>query len=71
MAVTPSPEPVSNFALSAGEDTLAVFLSWLATKHPMAAAGIVAVFLIVIVTAMRWIIRTIARAMTLSSIFKS
>ncbi len=71
VAVTPSPEPVSNFALSAGEDALAVFLTWLATKHPMAAAGIVAVFLIVIVTAMRWIIRTIARAMTSSKTFKS
>ena len=71
VAVTPSPEPVSNFALSAGEDALAVFLTWLATKHPMTAAGIVAVFLIVIVTAMRWIIRTIARAMTSSKTFKS
>jgi hypothetical protein len=62
IAVTPSPEPVSNIALSAGEDTLSVFLAWLATQHPMAAAGIVAVLLIVIVVMMHWIVRTIVRA---------
>ena len=62
VAVTPSPEPVSNFALSAGEDTLAVFLTWLATQHPIAAAGIVVAFLILILVVMRWIVRTIARA---------
>ena len=62
VAVTPSPEPVSNFALSAGEDTLAVFLTWLATQHPIAAAGIVVAFLILILVVMRWIVRTITRA---------
>ncbi len=62
VAVTPSPEPVSNIALSAGEDTLAVFLTWLATQHPIAAAGIVVAFLILILVVMRWIVRTIARA---------
>jgi hypothetical protein len=62
VAVTPSPEPVSNFALSAGEDTLAVFLTWLATQHPIAAAAIVAAFLLAIAIAMRWIVRTIVRA---------
>src|SRR5450631_480864 len=60
VAVTPSPEPISNIALSAGEDTLAVFLTWLATQHPIAAAGIVVAFLIVIIVVMRWIVRTIA-----------
>jgi len=66
VAVTPSPEPVSNFALSAGEDTLAVFLTWLATQHPIAAAGILACFLAVIVFAVRWISRTIGRALSSS-----
>jgi hypothetical protein len=56
VAVTPSPEPVSNFVLSAGEDTLAVFLTWFATQHPIAAASIVAVFLIAIVFVMRWVV---------------
>jgi hypothetical protein len=66
-AVTPSPEPVSNFALSAGEDILAVFLTWLASQHPIAAAGIVAGFLVVIIFAVRWIVRTIGRALTSST----
>jgi hypothetical protein len=33
-AVTPSPEPFSNMALSLGEDGLAIFLTWFATQHP-------------------------------------
>ena len=57
VAVTPSPEPVSNIALSAGEDTLAIFLTWLATQHPITAAVIVAAFLAVIIVVMRWVIR--------------
>lgn len=61
VAVTPSPEPVSNFALSAGEDALAIFLTWLATQHPIAAAAIVTAFLAVIVVVMRWIIRAMKK----------
>src|SRR5438128_11296272 len=60
VAVTPSPEPFSNIALSLGEDTLAVFLTWLATRHPIAAALIVAGFLAVIVV----VVRCLVRAMT-------
>ncbi len=63
VAVTPSPEPVSNFALSAGEDALAVFLTWLATQHPIAASLIVAGFLAAIVVVMRWIVRAMTRAL--------
>ena len=59
VAVTPSPEPVSNFALSAGEDTLAIFLTWMASQHPVMAASIVVVFLVAIVL----VIRTVVRAM--------
>ena len=62
VAVTPSPEPISNIALSAGEDTLAVFLTWMATQHPFVGAGIVVAILVVIVVMARWIVRTIARA---------
>ncbi len=62
-AVTPFPEPVSNFALSAGEDTLAVFLTWLATRHPIAAALIVAAFLAAIVAVMRWVVRAMVQTM--------
>jgi hypothetical protein len=60
-AVTPSPEPVSNFALSAGEDTLAIFLTWLASQHPIAAAGIVVAFLVLIAVVMRWVVRAMKK----------
>ena len=59
VAVTPSPEPLSNFALSAGEDTLAVFLTWFATRHPYSAAAIVAVLLLIIVLLARWVLRAL------------
>ena len=56
-AVTPSPEPFSNISLSLGEDALAIFLIWFATKHPVAASLIVLAFLIAIVLVIRWVIR--------------
>src|ERR1700679_3830716 len=59
VAVTPSPEPVSNFALSATDDTLAVFLTWLATQHPIAAGVIVAAFLAAIAVVMRRVLRAV------------
>src|SRR5206468_11090220 len=36
VAVTPSPEPLSNIALSATEDVGAIGLTWLGTHHPLA-----------------------------------
>src|ERR1700684_3425576 len=47
-AVTPSPEPVSNIALSLAEDALAISLTWLATRHPY-AAGTIALCLVGII----------------------
>src|SRR5207248_2258991 len=47
-AVTPSPEPFSNIALSAGEDVAAVGLTWFATAHPYIAVAIVAVALVLL-----------------------
>src|SRR6266403_1569407 len=41
-AVNASPEPLSNWALSFGEDVLAVWLTWMATAHPLATTIIVA-----------------------------
>ena len=58
-AVTPSPEPVSNISLSLGEDMLAISLTWLATKHPYIAAAIVLWLLIVIITLVRWVVRSL------------
>ena len=60
-AVTTSPEPVSNIALSAGEDVLALGLVYFATRHPFIAAGIVAVLLLVIIVVVRWVWRGLCR----------
>jgi hypothetical protein len=40
-AVNTTPEPFSNWFLSFGEDVLAVWLTWMATTHPVATAIIV------------------------------
>jgi hypothetical protein len=58
-AVTASPEPFSNAALSLGEDTLAIFLTWFATRHPYVAAAMVAVLLLTIVSLARWVLRSL------------
>lgn len=63
-AVTPSPEPFSNIALSLGEDALAVFLTWMATWRPYVAASIAAALLIAIILLVRWVVRA------LSALFK-
>jgi len=60
-AVTPSPEPVSNFALSAGEDVLAIALTWFATQHPYIAAAIVALLLVLLILSMRLLWRALRR----------
>lgn len=56
-AVTHSPEPFSNIALSLGEDTAVVFLTWFATRHPYASAAIVVVLLVLIVLMIRFVWR--------------
>jgi len=43
-AVNTSPEPLSNWTLSLGEDVIAVWLSWMASLHP--AATTIVVFLL-------------------------
>jgi hypothetical protein len=58
-AVTPSPEPFSNIALSLGEDALAVSLTWFAARHPYWAAAIVAVFLIITILLVRRVVRAL------------
>jgi len=58
-AVTPSPEPFSNITLSLGEDALAIFLTWFATRHPYWAAAIAGVFLATIIVLMRWVVRAL------------
>ncbi len=58
-AVTASPEPFSNMTLSMGEDALAVFLTWFATRHAYWAAGIVCMLLVVTLILVRWVVRAI------------
>lgn len=58
-AVTHSPEPFSNFALSLSEDALVVFLMWIMTQHPFIASAIVFVALCVIAILIRFVIRAL------------
>jgi hypothetical protein len=57
--VTPSPEPVSNIALSASEDVGAVGITWLATQHPWAAASITLALLLGSLLMVRWVIKAL------------
>jgi hypothetical protein len=59
--VTPSPEPVSNIALSSAEDVAAIGLTWIATHHPLIAGTIVAALSLALLFMLRW---TVARIRT-------
>ena len=59
--VTPSPEPVSNIALSTTEDALAVGLTWFATHHPYIAASMALILLAAAALAARSLLRAIRR----------
>lgn len=60
-AVTPSPEPFSNIALSFAEDVAAVSITWLATRHPIIAGLIVAICLVLAILAIRYLMRALRR----------
>jgi hypothetical protein len=60
-AVTPSPEPLSNIALSSTEDVAAIGLTWFATHHPLIAAFIALVLLSAAIIAARALLRAIQR----------
>jgi Domain of unknown function (DUF4126) len=60
-AVTPSPEPVSNIALSSTEDIAAVGLTWFATHHPFIAASIALILLAGAVVAAHALLRAIQK----------
>jgi ABC-type Co2+ transport system permease subunit len=59
--VTPSPEPISNIALSAGEDVAAISLTWLATHHPYVAGSIATVGIVFLLFSLRWIMMRLER----------
>jgi hypothetical protein len=63
-AVTPSPEPLSNMALSVGEDVLAIGLTWMATRHPYIAGTLVLALVIVIVVLVRLVVRALRALFT-------
>lgn len=60
-AVTASPEPFSNIALSTSEDAVAVGITWLTTRHPWTAAAIAAALTLCAVLAARWIISSLRK----------
>jgi hypothetical protein len=59
-AVTPSPEPFSNIALSLSEDSLAVFLTWLSAFQPYLAAAVAFVCILVTLILIRFVFRALA-----------
>jgi len=59
--VTPSPEPVSNIALSAGEDGIAIGLTWLVTQHPWTAASVAIGLTVTALLMTRWVVRALRR----------
>ncbi len=46
VAVTPSPEPISNIGLSTAEDGVAIGLTWLVMHHPLVAGSAVAAMIV-------------------------
>ncbi len=60
-AVTPSPEPVSNIALSTSEDVLSIGLTWFATHHPIIAATMAIVLLLIAFLAARALLRVVQK----------
>jgi hypothetical protein len=57
VAANTSPEPFSNWGLSIGEDVFVISLGLLALKYPVAAFVITLLVLVMIVLALRWIVR--------------
>src|SRR5688500_15804116 len=62
-AVSASPDPVSNIAVSLTEDVVAIGLTWFATQHPYIAAAIVIALLGVIALVIRWAVRALRRSL--------
>jgi len=60
-AVTTSPEPFSNVALSLGEDVVAIGLTWFATEYPIVALAIALALCLTVVVVIRWVWRALKR----------
>jgi hypothetical protein len=62
-AANTSPEPFSNWLLSLGEDTLAVWLTWMATVHPAATIVVVSLLLLLAAVLLFYLFRFLRRAL--------
>lgn len=62
-AVNTVPEPFSNWALSFGEDLLAVWLTWFTTAHPVATIAIVTALLILCAFLLYYLFRFLRTAL--------
>ena len=62
-AANTSPEPFSNWLLSLGEDALAVWLTWMASAHPIATIVIVAALLVLAVVLLFYLFRFLRSAL--------
>ena len=61
LAITPSPEPLSNIALSSAEDVTSVGLTWLVMHHALIAGGMVAGLLVACVAGVWLGVKTVRR----------
>ena len=59
LAANASPEPVSNWILSFGEDAATVGILWMATSHPILSLLLAAAVVLAAVLSIRWILRAL------------
>jgi uncharacterized protein DUF4126 len=65
VAVSASPEPISNAVLSTSEDIAAAGITWIAIVHPYIGAAIVVAAFGLIALLIRWLMRGARRAIAL------
>ena len=63
VAVSTTPEPFTNVALSSTEDVAAAGITWVATVHPYIGAAIVGIALVVIIVMVRSLMRGVRRVL--------
>ena len=61
LAANASPEPVSNWLLSFGEDAAVMAILWVATSYPLLSLLLAATVVIAAVLSLRWILRALRR----------
>ena len=61
LAINTSPEPLTNWAASFGEDVFVGALIWVAVSHPAVAVAVAAVVLVVAALLATWIYRMLRR----------